>query len=78
MIDDESIDSMLTHFNKITNGHVFLGKEIRNNQKVRKIFRSLPKSWKVKTAILKKVNDKEMKVNDKEINLIEFKGNLKT
>jgi len=37
MLDNETIDEMLTRFIKVTNGLSFLGDEINNDQKVRKI-----------------------------------------
>jgi len=36
MLDNETIDEMLTRFIKVTNGLSFLGDEIDNDQKVRK------------------------------------------
>ena len=37
MLDNESIDEMLSRFTKITNGLSSLGDEINNDQKVRKV-----------------------------------------
>ena len=45
MHENESIDDMLTRFNNIYNGLIALGENITNDQKVRKIIRSLPKTW---------------------------------
>jgi len=72
MHENESIDDMLTQSNKITNGLIFLGELIYNDNKVRKIIRALPKSWEVKITTLKELND------SKEIDFMEFLGNLKT
>ena len=72
MIENEPIDDMLTRFNNITNGLISLGETITNDQKVRKIIRSLPKTWEVKSTTLKELNDA------KEMNYTVFMGNLKT
>jgi len=48
MLDNESIDEMLTKFIKITNGRSFLGDSIDNDQKVRKVIPTLPKTWEVR------------------------------
>ena len=42
MLEDESIDDMITKFTKITNALSSLGDEISNDQKVRKVIRALP------------------------------------
>jgi hypothetical protein len=72
MLDNEAIDDMLTRFNNITNGLISLGEEVTNDQKVRKVIRSLPKAWEVKSTTLKELNDA------KEMNFTVFMGNLKT
>ena len=72
MQENETIDDMVTKFIKITNGLASLVDGIDNDQKVRKIIRALPPSWKVKTTTLKELNDKE------EMELIGLIGNLKT
>ena len=59
MFDGGSIDEMLTWFTTISNGLIFLGKPIFNNQKVRKTIRALSKSWKVKATTFKELNDNE-------------------
>jgi len=59
MLDNKSIDEMLSHFTKITNGLSSLGDEIVNDQKVRKVIRALPKAWEVKATTLKELNDRE-------------------
>jgi len=66
------INDIVTKFTKITKGLTSLGDAIDNDQKVRKIIRALPPSWKVKATTLKELNDKE------EIKLIGLIGNLKT
>ena len=72
MNEHETIDDMITKFTKITNGLAFLGDEIDNYQKVRKVIRALPSSWEVRPITLKELNDKE------EMELIGLIGNLKT
>ena len=59
MIDDESIDCMITRFTKITNALSSLGDDISNDQKVRKVIRALPSSWEIKATTLKELNDKD-------------------
>ena len=44
MLEDESIDDMITKFTKITNALSSLGDDISNDQKVRKVIRALPSS----------------------------------
>ena len=44
MIEDESIDDMITKFTKITNGVASLGEKIDKDQKVRKVIRALSPS----------------------------------
>jgi len=68
MLDNEAIDDVLTKFNNITNGLISLGVTITNDQNVRKIIRSLSKTF----TTLKELND------TKEINYTVFIGNLKT
>ena len=45
---NESIDDMVTKLTKITNRLAFLGDDIDNDQKVRKIIRALPHLGKSK------------------------------
>ena len=72
MFDNESIDDMLNRFNTIVNDLVSLGETLNDDHKVRKIIRSLPKSWEVKATTINELNDaKEMDFNI-------FMGNLKT
>ena len=71
MLDNESIDEMLTRFTKITNDLSSLGDSINNDQKVRKVIRALPKAWEVKITTLKELNDRE------EMEFSEFIGYLK-
>jgi len=70
--ENESIDNMITKFTKITNDFASLGDLIDNDQKVKKVIRALPRSWKIKATTLKELNDKE------EIEFISLFGNLKT
>lgn len=72
MHNNEGIGDMLTRFNNITNGLISLGEPITNDQKVRKIIQSLPKTWEVKATTLKELN------NAKEMNFTVFMGNLET
>ena len=72
MYESKSIDNMLTRFSEITNGLISLGELISNDNKVRKIIRSLFKSWEVKVTTLKDLND------SKEMDFSMFMGNLKS
>jgi len=72
MNENDSIVEMVTKFTKITNGFAFLGDEIDNDQKVRKVTRAAPPSWEVKATTLKELNEK------REMELIGLIGNLKT
>ena len=72
MHDNDSIDDMVTRFTKITNDLASLGDAIDNDQKVRKVFHTLPPLWQVKSTTLKELNDKE------EMELISLTSNLKT
>ena len=72
MLDNESIDEILTRFTKITNGLSSLGDSSDNGQRVRKVIRALPKTWEVKAITLMELNDKE------EMDFSDFIGNLKT
>ena len=51
---------------------LLIGDAIDNDQKVRKVIRTLPPSWEVKATILKELNDKQ------EIKLIGHIGDLTT
>ena len=59
MLENESIDDMLTRFTKITNALSSLRDAIDNDQKIRKVIRALPKAWEVKATTLKELNDRE-------------------
>ena len=59
MLENESIDEMVTLFTKITNGLSFLSDTIDNDQKIHKVIKALPKAWEVKTTTLKELNDRE-------------------
>jgi len=71
MNDNETLYDMITRFTKIHNGLSSLDDCIDNYQKVRKVIRALPQSWKVKSTTLKELNDKE------EIDFMGLIGNLK-
>ena len=71
MLDCESNDDILTQFTNITNGLVFLGIPVSNDQKVFKIIRALPVSGEIKAIKLKKLNDNE------EMNFTDLVRNLK-
>jgi len=45
ILENESIDEMLTQFTKITNDLSSLGDTIDNDQKIRKVIRALLKAW---------------------------------
>ena len=72
MLENVTIDEMLSRSTNITNGLSSLGDKINNDQKMRKVIRALSKSWEVKTTTLKELNDCE------ETKFFEFIGNLKT
>jgi len=55
MLEDETIDSMITKFTKITNALSSLGDDISNDQKMRKVIRALPSSWEIKATTLKEL-----------------------
>ena len=59
MHEHDSIDDIVTKFNKITNGLASLGDAIDNDQKIKKVIRALSPSWEVKPITLKELNDKE-------------------
>jgi len=59
MLDNESIDEILSRFTNITNGFSSLGDSIVNDKKKRKVIRDFPKDWEVKAIMLKELNDKE-------------------
>ena len=71
MLENESIDEMLTRFTKITNRLSSSSDTIDNDQKIRKVIRALPKSWEVKAITFKELNDRE------EMDFSGFIGNLK-
>ena len=58
MNESKYTDDMITKFIKVTNGHASLGDAIDYDQKVRKVIRALPPSWKVNATTLKELNDK--------------------
>ena len=52
MEHDESITEMFTHFTDIINGLKSLGKSYSNSDLVRKILRSLPRTWEAKVTAI--------------------------
>ena len=54
---DESITEIFTRFTDIINGFKSLGKIYPNNEQVRKILRSLPKTWEAKIMAIQEAND---------------------
>ena len=59
MLPRESIQDMLTRFTNITNELSSLGKNIPNNEQVRKVLRSLPQDerWRSKVTALMETKD---------------------
>ena len=57
MKSDESITETFTRFTDIINGFKSLRNVYPNNEQVRKIFRSLPKSWEAKVTANQEAND---------------------
>ena len=54
---DESITAMFTHFTDIINGLKSLGKSYTNSELVRKILRSLPRTWEAKVTAIQEAKD---------------------
>ena len=54
---DESITEMFTHFTDIINGLKSLGKSYTNSELVRKILRSLPRTWEAKVTAIQEAKD---------------------
>ena len=54
---DESITGMFTHFTDIINGLKSLGKSYTNSELVRKILRSLPRTWEAKVTAIQEAKD---------------------
>ncbi|GAV59234.1 zf-CCHC domain-containing protein/UBN2 domain-containing protein, partial [Cephalotus follicularis] len=81
--DDECISDMFTRFNMIINSLKNLGKSYPNHELVRKILRSLPKSWTSKSQkgkkAFKKYPHKEESTKKEELICYECKnpGHLK-
>ena len=57
MKKDESIKDMYTRFNDIVSTLESLGKTYTNGEKVRKILRSLPRSWDPKVTAITEAKD---------------------
>ena len=54
---DESITAMFTRFTDIINGLKSLGKSYTNSELVRKILRSLPRTWEAKVTAIQEAKD---------------------
>ena len=54
---EESITQMFTHFTDIINSLKILGKYYSNSDLMRKVLRSLPRSWKVKVTAIQEAKD---------------------
>ena len=57
MEHDESITKIFTHFMDIINGLKSLDKSYSNSDLVRKIFRSLPRTWEAKVTVIQEAKD---------------------
>ncbi|KAI4319993.1 hypothetical protein MLD38_033522 [Melastoma candidum] len=57
MKKDESINQMFDRLTEITNVMESLGKPISNSELVRKILRSLPKTWEAKKTAIEEAKD---------------------
>ncbi|WCJ31741.1 hypothetical protein M5689_013202 [Euphorbia peplus] len=57
MLDKESISDMNSRFTKIVNDLKSLGKDIEESDRVKKIVRSLPRSWQAKKTAIEEVQD---------------------
>ena len=57
MKTDESITKMFTKFTDIINGLKSLGNVYPNNEQLRKILRSLPKTWEAKVTAIQEAKD---------------------
>ena len=57
MKSKESITDMFTRFTDIVNGLKSLGRSYPNSEQVRKILRSLPKSWEAKVTAIQEAKD---------------------
>ncbi len=69
---NETISSMFTRFTDIVNGLKSLGKSYTNSDLVRKILRSLPRSWEAKVTAIQEAR------NLNKLPLEEFLGSLMT
>lgn len=77
MEQDESVHSMNTRFTNIVNTLRALGKTFSNNEKVKKIIRSLPKEWRPKRIALEEANDlNTLSVDDLIGSLISYEEDL--
>ena len=75
MKDDENIESMFTRFSKIIGELKSLGVTYTNSQQVRKLVRSLPKTWETKAIVLEDGNLDKFTYDELRGNLIAFEKN---
>ncbi|XP_060210332.1 uncharacterized protein LOC132637231 [Lycium barbarum] len=75
MKEDENIESMFTRFSKIIGELKSLGVTYTNSQQVRKLVRSLPKTWETKAIVLEDGNLDKFTYDELRGNLIAFEKN---
>ncbi|XP_060177966.1 uncharacterized protein LOC132607904 [Lycium barbarum] len=75
MKDDENIKSMFTRFSKIIGELKSLRVTCTNSQQVRKLVRSLPKTWETKAIVLEDGNLDKFTYDELRGNLIAFEKN---
>ncbi|XP_059291073.1 uncharacterized protein LOC132044597 [Lycium ferocissimum] len=75
MKDDENIESMFARFSKIIGELKSLGVTYTNSQQVRKLVRSLPKTWGKKAIVLEDENLDKFTYDELRGNLIAFEKN---
>ncbi|XP_060183255.1 uncharacterized protein LOC132613235 [Lycium barbarum] len=75
MKEDENIESMFSRFSKIICELKSLGVVYSNSQQVRKLVRSLPKSWETKAIVLEDVKLDKMTYDELRENLMTFEKN---
>lgn len=72
MSEDESFDSFYDRLNEIVNAKLNLGDKIEDTKVVRKVLRSLPKSFQAKVTVIEESKDLDA------INIQELVGSLQT
>ncbi|XP_059315394.1 uncharacterized protein LOC132066004 [Lycium ferocissimum] len=75
MMHDENIESMFTRFSNIIGEIKSLGVTYTNSQQVRKLFRSLPKTWETKAIVLEDGNLDNFTYDELRGNLMAFEKN---